>query len=217
MFLEELWDILNSTLLVIQFLTALVGCFYFLKLKESYWRWFSVYLVIICFQEYFWGCTSIFSINIKNLYNLFFGIPLEFLFLFWLYAQKSLKNRGLFLLFAMILMATITITSYMEDVRAAISLVFDVGSLLLIILVVLEYFKQIRNDDILKFKENKMFYINAGVVLFYFGSFPFHVFQKYLYKDHTVFVQSYYLYFLMANCIMYLLFTASFIWGKERS
>lgn len=204
-------------LLLTQFLAALIGFVYFFKVKKIHWKLFSVYLVIICLQEHFWTRTSIFSVDIKNLYFLFVGLPLEFIFFYWLYAKHSLKNRKLFRVFSAFLILSILITSFIENVKDAYSLVFNVGSLLLITLVIFEYFKQIRNDDILKFKENKMFYINVGVVLFYVGSLPFHVFQKHLFQKHPAFVENYYLYFLISNCIMYLLFAASFIWGKEES
>ena len=215
--MEELWNALNSILLVTQLLAALVGCFYFFRLKESYWKWFSVYLVLIFFQEFFWIKTTIFPQDIKQQYYLLFGMPLEYLFLYWLYAQKSLKNKTLFKLFSILLIGTIVVASNLLEVNDAYSLVLNIGTLLLIILVIMEFIKQIRNDDILKFKENKMFYINLGVVLFYFGSFPFHVFQNILYKDYKIFIENYYLYFLTSNCIMYLLFAASFIWGKQQS
>ncbi|MBV1924571.1 MAG: hypothetical protein KUG68_11150, partial [Flavobacteriaceae bacterium] len=86
---------------------------------------------------------------------------------------------------------------------------------LLIILVVLEFMKQIKNDDILKYKENKMFYINIGMVLFYVGSFPYSVFRFELYEHYFSVWNIYYTYFLFTNCILYLLFAASFIWGKK--
>jgi len=215
--MEELWNTLNSALLVTQFLAALVGCFYFFKLKGSHWKWFSVYLVIIFIQELFWIKTTIFPLEIRSQYYLFFGMPIQFLFFYWLYAQKSLNNKNIYLLFSILLIVTLLFTSSIAKVNTAYGLVLNVATLLLIILVIIEFLKQIRNDDILKFKENKMFYINLGVVLFYFGSFPFHVFQKYLYKDYTIFIEYYYVYFLLSNCIMYLLFTASFIWGKQQS
>lgn len=216
--MEGLWNILNTILLISQFLAALVGCIYFLKLKNNYWKWFSLYLILIFLQEFFWIKTSFFSQEIKQQYYLLIGMPLEFLFLFWLYALKSLKKKNLHKLFTFIFIVSLSLIAYNNDRTSnAYSLVLNIGTFLLIILVIIEFIKQINNDDILKFKENKMFYINLGVVLFYFGSFPFHVFQKYLYKDYTLFVEYYYIYFLISNCIMYLLFAASFIWGKEQS
>ncbi len=215
--MEELWNILRSTLLLMQFLAALVGCLYYNNVKRSYWKWFTVYLTVLFISEFVRAYFLNVSIDVIHQYYLFIVLPLEFIFLYWLYAQQSLKNKKLFLLFSILLIGTTFFTSFMENLRDAISLNTNVGSLLLIILVVQEYLKQIKNDDILKFKENKMFYINLGVVLFYVGSFPFHVFQKYLHADYQTITECYYVYFLVANCIMYLLFAASFIWGKEQS
>ncbi len=84
------------------------------------------------------------------------------------------------------------------------------------ILVFLEFKKQIQNDDILAFPENKMFYINIGIMLFYVGTLPFFSLYHLLLKEPEIW-NIYYLYFLISNCIMYLLFTASFIWGKQKS
>ncbi len=215
--MEELYQILNHILLVIQFLAALTGCFYFFRLRNSYWRWFCVYLVIIFIQEYILTSIEFISAETNQYYNLFFGVPLEFIFLYWLYARKSLQKNTLFIVCTVLYILTCIIISSIEDVRGALSFCLNVGSLILIILVVLEYLKQIKNDSILKFQENRMFYINFGVMLFYIGSLPFHVFQKYLYLDYKSVVEYYYVYFLIANCIMYLLFIASLVWGKEQS
>ena len=79
----------------------------------------------------------------------------------------------------------------------------------------MEFFKQIKNDDILEFSKNKMFYINIGLVLFYVGTLPFFGLYKLLIKEIEIW-NGYYLYFMVSNCIMYLLFAASFIWGKVK-
>lgn len=215
--MENLWDILNNSLLITQLIAALIGCLYFKRVKKSYWKWFTIYLVILFISEFIWYLFPNISLEVTNRYHLFIGLPIEFIFFYWLYAQQSLKNKKLFLLFSSLIIVTILITFSIENLKDAISLNTNIGSLLLIILMIFEYFKQIKNDDILKFKENKMFYINVGVVLFYVGSFPFQVFQKYLYPEYPTLVGYYYVYFLISNCIMYILFAASFIWGKEQS
>jgi hypothetical protein len=53
-----------------------------------------------------------------------------------------------------------------------------------------------------------------GMILFYIGSLPFLVFINYLYDNEKVIFNYYYTYFLLSNNLMYLLFAASFIWGK---
>ena len=215
--MEDLWNLLKTFLLVLQFLAAIVGCFYFVKLKNSYWKWFAVYLVAIIIYEYSWTYLSTINDTAKYSLALIIGLPLEFIFFYWLYALKSLKRKKLFILSSVAYIVLSGASAYFFDGPTAKSFSFNVGTLLLTILVILEYSKQIRNDDILKFRENKMFYINLGVILFYVGSMPFVVFQKYLLPDFQQLVEYYFIYFLVSNCIMYLLFTASFIWGKEQS
>ncbi|WP_299888128.1 hypothetical protein [uncultured Lacinutrix sp.] len=215
--MQETQSILKDVLLGVQFTAILIGLLYFFKLKNSYWKWFSVYLVLIFFQEYFlFGSESI-AYQEKIKYAVFLGIPLQFIFLYWLYAYKSLKNKKMFLLSSLTYAIIIGFTVYFNTYNEAYSLSNNVGTIILIILLVLEFIKQIKNDDILKFRENKMFYINIGMVLFYVGNYPYHVFGQELYENHLKIFNLYNIYFLVTNCIMYLLFSASFIWGKTQS
>ncbi|MEP0264764.1 hypothetical protein [Dokdonia sp.] len=93
----------------------------------------------------------------------------------------------------------------------------NVGTIILTVLIVCEFIKQIKNDDILKFWENKMFYINTAVVLCHIGSYPYNVYGKLLYYKYPQIWDIYNAYFYIASYIMYLLFAASFIWGKKES
>ena len=176
-----------------------------------------IYLIFIFIQELFWKDIK-FAFNIKKQeYYAFWGIPIQYLFFYWLYALKSLKNKKLFFVCSSIYLLTfIPLEILNQRIRVLYSINLTMGSIILIVLVVLEFLKQIKNDDILKFKENKMFYINTGVILFYVGTYPFSAFYHMLLKYPEIW-NVYYFYFLIANCIMYLLFTASFIWGKHQS
>ncbi|AWG20559.1 hypothetical protein FFWV33_02930 [Flavobacterium faecale] len=89
------------------------------------------------------------------------------------------------------------------------------GAFLLLIMVILEFIKQIKSDSILFYKENKMFYINIGVILFYIGTMPFMGLYNYILKVPEIW-NNYYIYFMLSNCVMYLLFAASYIWGKVK-
>lgn len=84
------------------------------------------------------------------------------------------------------------------------------------VLVIMEYYKQINSSEILNFSRNKMFYINLGVTLFYIGTLPFWTFFN-LIKEYSELHYIYFTYFLMSGIIMYLLFSISFIWGKQNS
>jgi len=213
----EYYSYIGNLLLGIEFFSALVSIFYFQKVKHSHWKWFAIYLIFIFIQEFFWKFTPSFIGIRKQDYYVFFGIPIQYLFFYWLYAFKSLKNRKLFIICFLVYSITyIPLEIYFKKIDVVYSLNLTVGTILLTLLIVLEFIKQIKNDDILKFKENKMFYINIGVILFYIGTYPLFAFYDFFSKGtYTNIWNIYFLYFLITNCIMYLLFIASFIWGRN--
>ncbi|WNW02475.1 hypothetical protein RRF68_03350 [Tenacibaculum sp. HL-MS23] len=217
--MPEYYIILKKILLGAEFIAALVGFIYFFKLKNNYWKWFSIYLIFIFIQEYFWFIRSSSFFVKKEDYYAFLGIPLQYIFLYWLYAFKSLKKRKLFYVLSFIYLFTyIPFQIFLKKINVVYSINLTTGTILLLFLIVLEFIEQIKNDDILKFKENKMFYINIGVLFSYIGTYPFFAFYDYLLKDEYANIWNiYFLYFLITTSIMYLLFTASFIWGKHKS
>lgn len=216
--MPEIHSFLGKILLPsIQFLTMLIAIWYFFKLKTGYWKWFSVYLIIIFLQEFFWLMNPNIELKYREIYYILFGIPIQYLFLYWLYAMKSLKMKYLFILLSAVFLGILILALFLiKELREIYSLISNIGTLLLVFLFILESIKQIQTDDILKFKENKMFYINLGLILFYLGSYPYQIFITELYENHYNLWELYYLYFLVSNCAMYLLFAASFIWGKTR-
>lgn len=199
-----------------QFLSMLIGIRYIIRLKASYWKWFSIYLILIFAQEFFWLMKPNIQDKVREAYYVFFGIPIQYLFFFWLYALKSLKKKGLFLSCTALFLSSIVVTAVLKKQSEVIPIIVNLGNILLIYLFILEFMKQTKNDSILKFKENKMFYINIGLVLFYLANYPYVVFAKELFLGYKDLWNIYYSYFLISNCLMYLLFAASFIWGKEQ-
>ncbi|MES2417178.1 MAG: hypothetical protein V4541_03270 [Bacteroidota bacterium] len=205
---------LGETLIWVQLLAAIVALIYLPKLKHSYWKWFVLYLCLIFIVEALskWGLKAHASYR-SYLYD-FFGIPIQFLFFYWLYAIKSLKNKGLFwictLLYGISFLPYFTI---FEKGNIVYSLSYTVGNILLMIMVLLEIFKQIKSEKILLFRENFMFYINIGIMLFYIGTLPFFSFYGLILKNESLW-NNYYIFFMLANHIMYLLFISAFIWGK---
>lgn len=216
--MKDNYIILQNLLLGIEFLAALIAFFYFFKLKNTYWKWFSIYLIIIFIQECFWFFNdSGFGIT-KQKYYALIGIPIQYLFWYWLFALKSLKLKKLFYTCVVLYLLTyIPIELYFKELEIVYSLNLTVGTILLGMLITLEFKKQIKTDNILKFRENKMFYITIGIILFYIGTYPFFAFYKELKGQYIEIWNIYYLYFRISICIMYLLFLASFIWGKYHS
>lgn len=208
--------VLTNLLLILEYVACIVGILFAYKIRKTYWKWFVVYLIIIAFNDFFVvRIIEIFNIT-KQQYYAYIIIPLQFIFFYWLYALKSLRNKGLFVAFVILfLFSFVPVEMYFSKLKVVYSFNYVIGSLLLMILVFLEYKKQIQDDNILEFKTNKMFYINLGVMFFYIGTLPFFGLYNLLVKQLDIW-NVYYIYFLVSNCLMYLLFAASFIWGKPK-
>ncbi len=199
---------------LIALIVAIIG---YKNVRKTYWKWFVYYLIYITFCDILINRILVFFHIKIDLYLAYIEIPIEFLFLFWLYAYKSLKNKKLFYISVFIYLASIVPDeSLSKGNNYFSSFNYIIGALLLFILVILEFLKQIKSDSILLFKQNKMFYINTGVVLFYIGTLPFFGLYYPIMKVPSIW-NSYYIYFMISNCLMYLLFASSFIWGKIKS
>lgn len=209
--------ILRETIVWVELTAAIVALSYWSKLKNSHWKWFVIYLSIIFLVEAFskWGLMSNPTQRVY-LYD-FFGIPIQFLFFYWLYAVKSLRNYTLFwvctLLYGISFLPYFTLFAKESIVY---SLSYTVGNVLLMLMVFLEIFKQIQSEKILLFRSNFMFYINIGIMLFYIGTLPFFSFYGLILKQPH-FWNGYYIFFMVANHIMYSLFICAFIWGKPNT
>jgi len=207
---------IQESLIWVEGLAALISLLYFNKSKERYWKYFSFYLIIMFLSEVFgkWG-DQLMDYNKPKFFN-YFVIPLEFLFFFWLYAAKSLKRPKLFYILSTIYILSFSSEYFFAGRKIIFSFNYTLGCLMLMILVIMEYYKQVNSSDILNFHKNKMFYINLGITLFYIGTLPFWTFYKFIIEYRDVY-DIYYSYFLISGIIMYLLFSISFIWGRQSS
>ena len=208
---------LLKLLLGLEFLSCITAVFCFKKLNGSFWMYFCFYLIVLTLSDFFVADISkVTDIKKQHIYA-YFIIPLQFIFFYWLYAYQSLQRKRIFWFFILLyILSFIPIELYFARLKVVYSFNYTIGSFLLMILVFLEFQKQIKNDAILYFKQNKMFYINIGIMVFYVGTLPFFGLYNLLVKEPEIW-NMYYLYFLLSNCLMYLLFTASFIWGKTKS
>ena len=212
--IHEIQDILFQSLRGTEFLCAAAAIWHYRKIKGTYWKWFAVYVILIFILE----AISVSGLQdypeFRKFYYDFFVIPAEFLFLYWLYACKSLRLKKLFFASCFIyIMTFVAHLFFFKEPPLVYSITYVVGNLLLLIMVFLEFYNQVQTEKILQFKKNMMFYVNAGVVIFYIGTLPFFTFYGLLLKDVVIW-NNYYAFFMMANNIMYLLFAAAFIWGE---
>jgi len=208
--------LLVQTLLLAEVAAAVIGVIKFKKFRNTHWKWFIYFLLFI-------ACTELFSyfvlcnyIKVRTYFYDFFVIPMEFLFLFWLYSYKSLGKKKLFWISAVIYILSLFPYFTFGKFTLINSLNYIVGTFLLSIMIILEYDKQIKSDAILKFKENMMFYINAAVGIFFVGTLPFFAFHSLIWKDAMIW-NNYYIFFMLTNILMYTLFSIALLWGKPNT
>ncbi|WP_316827619.1 hypothetical protein [Pedobacter miscanthi] len=211
-------NFLSNALLWIEGVAAVIALYsYYKNTSNNFWQYFVFYLVFIFVCELFgkYG-ENLITFSKAQFYN-YLVIPLQFLFFYWLYAVKSLKKWGLFIIFSLLyLISFIPSEFYFKGSKIIFSFNYTFGSLILMVLVLMEYYKQITSSDIINFNKNRMFYINLGVTLFYIGTLPFWTFYYLLVKYLRIW-DIYFDYFLISGIIMYVLFSISFIWGKQNS
>ena len=205
---------LNLVFFLLECLCAIIGLLNYKKLKNSYWKWFVFYVVAIALLEGFSRYVMVNYPDYRIFYYDLFVIPFEFLFLYWLYGYNSLDNKKRFWICSCLYLLSFIPHFLSFEVSSPIySFNYIVGTLLLFYMVLSEFNKQIKTDEILYFKTNMMFYVNAGVIVFYMGTLPFFTFYGLLLKDIALF-RDYYIFSMVCNMLMYSLFIAAFIWGK---
>ncbi|RZJ50086.1 MAG: hypothetical protein EOO19_04010 [Chryseobacterium sp.] len=206
---------LQNTMRISEGIAALASILYYKKIRETHYRYFSFFLITIFSCELLGKYGGEYISFSKNIFYNYFVIPLEFIFLYWLYAYKSLNQKKMFWLFLVLFALSYVVTEvfFFTD-KQIFSFNYTFGSLLLMILVIMEYYKQVNSDNILNFAKNRMFYINLGVTLFYIGTLPFWAFYFQLFEYPEIW-NLYFNYFLISGIVMYILFASSFIWGKQ--
>jgi hypothetical protein len=216
--MTDFQKILQESLIWTEGLAAIISLIYYNRgNKDSYWKYFSFYLILMFLSEAIgkWG-HLIMEYDKPKFFN-YFVIPIEFLFFYWLYAAKSLGKPKLFYILSLLyLLSFLPSEIFFTQKKIIFSFNYTFGCLILMVLVIMEYYKQINSAEILNFSKNKMFYINLGVTLFYIGTLPFWTFFSLLAKYQELW-DMYFNYFLVSGIIMYLLFSISFIWGKQSS
>ncbi|WP_231462870.1 hypothetical protein [Pedobacter sp. Leaf132] len=213
--LSNFQKFLSDSFLWVEGLAAIIALLNYASLKNQYWRFFIYYLVIIFLSEIIgkWGGLY-FSFSKAKYYN-YLIIPFQFIFFYWLYAIKCFNSKVLFYSCSTIYFSSFLVSElFFRESKIYFSFNYTLGCLLLMFLVLKEYYNQVNSINILNFHKNKMFYINLGVTLFYIGTLPFFTFYSLL-KDYSTIWDIYYNYFLISGVVMYLLFSISFIWGKQ--
>ncbi|MFT3946099.1 MAG: hypothetical protein QM763_03915 [Agriterribacter sp.] len=205
-----------------ELLAAFTGIIYWQKLKQNYWKWFVIYLVIIATTELV--CEFIGYVlhnrQLNAFVNIYFSIPFQFIFFFWLFykwfqnpAKKKLAVAG----FIIYTLSLATDFFYFRDKQLwFFSFSYITGNVFLLVLTLFFLFDFIRSEQILYYRSNMMFWVCIGLLIFYLGSLPLFGLWNTLAKNYPAIFNAYWMILINLNYLMYLCFTISFIWGSQK-
>lgn len=212
------YDILIVGVNACELLACLTGIVYWQKIKHSYWRWFVVYLGIITLLEAtgFYIKVGLQQNNIALYYWLI--VPLEFLFFFWLLSKygdgQAQKKWSLAATVIYVLCFLIDKVWLQHTQFAFSSFSYCIGNVLLLVLIIRFFLTFSTSNDILRYKENGMFWVCLGLMVFYIGSLPFYGLWNTLRNSYPTLFNNYWIVQTVLLYCMYLFFAISFIWGK---
>jgi len=190
------------------------------KARHSVWKYFIIYLFFIFSSELFGLlCMNKGWKEIDQLYFTFVVIPAEFIFFYVLFAYHSTSKS--YKIFAYLSVLFYLLSLFIENTGTHrpefFSISYTVGNLLLLLLIFMYLYKYLQSDDLIQIRSNPLIYVSIGLLIFYIGAFPFYGLKNYLWSSYKVIGTNYWYFATILNCLMYCMFTISFLWGKHKS
>ncbi len=213
----EAYAIIVNLLLLAEFTAAVTGFIYWKKVKDTPWKYFPFYLALISVSEIVSRILILNKIYILQKYFIFFLIPLEFIFFYYMLGvhiqnklwKKIITAGGVvFLIFVYAEAITGSTVFWIHPIS------YTFGNLLLIIFIFAYLIGYIKDTDVPNLKYNNMFWVCLGLLIFYIGSFPYYGLVQYL-EATSVFRNRYWFVQNILNCMMYVSFSLSFIFWKR--
>ncbi len=204
-------------------IAALFGLLYFSKVKGTTFQWFSIYLVLIFLLDFIGNFIE--NSKVEQTYNVLYYnylvIPVEFSFFFWLFYKISdtISNKRLSIILMGIYLVSLLIDFlYFSKHKFFFeSISYSIGNLLLLILIISFFIELTNSEAILNYRQNRMFWIGIGLMIFYLGSLPYYGLRNTLAINYHKLNIIYTDVSDILDSIMYLMFALSFIWGRPNS
>jgi len=211
--------VLQYILYGLELTACITGIIFWVKIKNSFLKWFPVYLgfIVLAEQSGNW-LHYIKEDQIKGNLITYFVIPVEFLFFYWVYYKTAVTDSGRRLV---IYCTGIYAAGFILDLLFFIgkeyyfmSFSYCIGNLALLIIIIAFFIQFAKSDKIIHFKTELLFWISLGLLIFYLGTLPYFGLLLLLYDEYR---EVYYVYsnlMFVCNCIMYSLFSIGFICTK---
>ena len=203
-------------------IAAITGLFYWKKWKKTYWKWFPFYLLIITVGE----CAGKYLREhptgelYQDLYW-FILLPFQYFFLLALFLvyNKTKKQKTTLQLICLLIYACAWMADifyFKNKVLFFSSFSNVVGDLLFFVLLLAFFYKYVFSERILYFQKDIMFWVSAGILLYYVGTLPLDALYNTLSSKFYQIFETYWFVSMFLDCFMYLIFAFSFIWAKPK-
>ena len=207
-------------------ISAFVGLIYYKRLRADFYRFFSLYLLIILIldtytskfyklltdDEFQMGVYARFYVN-------HLVIPFEFFFFSWFYNKRLQEYKSIIkagVLIYLVVWLIEVINRFGTNYVSFFTYSYQIGSLLMMVFAMIYFIDMMKSDRIIDYYKERFFYISLGIILFYVGTLPSHVFMQELESSDSYLLRNLYDFVTyLLNSVMYLLFASSFIWGKR--
>ena len=195
----------------IAFLSSLT--IYLRRDRETYLRFFPLFLLIVCTQEAISGYRQ--SIHILN--NLFYYNPYTilvccfyFLTVYWIIRSKKVKRIILVILFLYPLIAAINIL-FLQKADSFHSITYSLGGLIIVALCVYYFFELFQAPANASLLRQPSFWICSGLLFYYSCSFPLYGFNNLLASASLTVIKNLIFVFQILDVLLYLSFTIAFL------
>ena len=214
------YDIIRLVLNGFELLAFIAGLIVFKSLKQSYWKWFVFYLGLIVVAEFSSEYLLIVERKSNQWIYTWIVIPIEFIFFIWLYYKYFQSSRfqiwvqsfGL-----MYILAFVADMAWLRNLQFAFSsLSYLIGSIFILLLIMFYFLRLIKDEKVLTFKKDMMFWVSTGLLVFFLGSLPFYGLWNTLMTKVPKIFNLYWMVQMFFNCLMYLFFAFAFLWGKPK-
>lgn len=222
--------VLKHGLIVTELAASVVGFLNWNKIRNSYWKWFPVYLAVVVLVEVNgtllmallddpankkWEGTRLNSAMFR-----YFGIPIQFLFFFWLFSRYFYKQKEYkwpLIGAAIYILSWIIEMLFFEKVHTwFMSFSYTIGNIMFLVMIILFFVRFVNSEEILNYRSSMMFWVSLGLMSFYLLTFPFYALRNTLWYNYTGVFYIYQSVSLALDYLMYLFFIIAFIWGRPK-
>jgi hypothetical protein len=210
----DLFFSLKFGIKIIESLACITGFICWARLYPRFWRIFPVYLFIItCCEFAGWYMNGHGIKGAKAMYS-YFVVPLEFLFMYFLYYKNLPKHFhktvfALSLIYILFWGAELIFVQHTKWIWFSMS--YSVGSIIMLILGIIYFLQLLKSEKLLTYKKQIFFWVNLGLMLFYVGTFPFYATMSVLYNEAPNLYAFLYWMSKILDYVMYIFFIIGFL------